>query len=415
MVSAPMRFWKEMIPQRGQARRLAVLTLTQAIGTSLFLTSGVIFFTKIAGYSAQSVALTFSVAGLCGFLSTVPVGKMADRIGARPLLSGNYAVLGVLFVLYCLSWNFISFTVVACLIAICETAGSPLRATLTYGLFGGEAAVRVRSQMRSVFNLGSLAGSGLAGAALVVGTREAFYVVLLANAAAQATCAFLTLGFREAHPRQALRSAAPAMRVSALRDYRFIAVTLASGLLELHSAMLNIAIPLWITVGLHASGSLQSAVIAINTILVLLLQVRLSRGADSAMGAARLQRRAGVVLAASCVLFAATSAVPQGWLPALMIVAAVAVMTIGEIYQAAGSWGISFELPPPGQQGSYQGVFALGRGLQQFLGPAVVTVLVLDIGAGGWLALAAVFVAVGVLSVAIVRAAGEHGQEIWTG
>ncbi|MET7683444.1 MFS transporter [Streptomyces sp. NPDC005423] len=403
--------YRDLVPETRTARRLAFLTLVQSAGTGLFLTSSAIFFTRTVGLSPRSVALTLSVAGFCGFLSTVPAGKLADRLGARPLLAGDYAALSVLFVLYCFSDTFAVFAVVACLTAVGETAGSPLRAALTFSLFGKETATKVRAQMRSVFNLGSMAGAALAGVALAAGTRQAFYTVIAVNACAQLVCAAVTLGLREPARPEPERRPSGARSRAALRDHRFLAVTLAAGLLELHTAMLNIGIPLWITVRLRESGSLNSVVIIADTLLVLLLQVRLSRGAASARGAALLLRRAGMLLLLSCLLFAGTAAVPRGWVAALVVLAAV-VMVVGEIYQSAGSWGVSFELPPPGRQGEYQGVFALGRGLQQFVGPVLVTALVIGVGAGGWIVLGAVFGAVGAVCVPLVRAAEKDATRV---
>ncbi|MEW2545877.1 MFS transporter [Streptomyces sp. NPDC047002] len=401
----------DLVPRTRTARRLAFLTLIQSTGTGIFLTSSAIFFTRVIGFSPQAVAVILSIAGFFGFLSTVPAGRFADRFGARPLLAGNYAALSVLFTLYCFSDTFAAFAVVACLIAVGEAAGSPLRATLTFSLFGRETATKVRAQMRSIFNLGSMAGAALAGVALAAGTRQAFYSVIGVNACTQLICAVVTLSLRAPmRPGQGGRQAGIGSW-AALRDYRFIAVTLASGLLELHNAMLNIGIPLWITIRLRESGSLNSVVIISNTLLVLLLQVRLSRGGETAQGAAILQRRSGFILLVSCLFFAGTAAVSDTWVAPLIVLAAV-VLVFGEIYQAAGSWGISFELPPPGRQGEYQGVFALGRGLQQFVGPMLVTALVINVGAFGWIVLGIMFGAVGTLCVPLVRAADKDAPKI---
>lgn len=401
----------DLVPKTRTARRLGFLTLVQSAGSGLFVTSSAIFFTRVIGFSPQSVAVVLSIAGLFGFLSTVPAGRLADRVGARPLLACNYALLSILYTLYCFSETYAVYAVVACLIAIGETAGSPLRAALTFSLFGRGAATKVRAQMRSIFNLGSMSGAALAGLALASGSRYAFYAVVVVNACAQLICAVVTLGLREPVQSEHEERQPRVQGRSALRDYRFIAVTLASGLLELHNVMLRIGIPLWITVRLKESGSLNSLVMVCNTLLVLLLQVRLSRQADSVRGAAILQRRSGVILLVSCLIFAGTAIAPRVWVVPLIVLAAI-VMVFGEVYQAAGSWGISFELPPPGRQGEYQGVFALGRGLQQFVGPVLVTALVIDMGATGWIILGVMFGAVGALCVPLVRAAEKNVAKI---
>jgi hypothetical protein len=380
---------------------MAVLTLTQSVGRGLFISTSAVFFTSVIGFDPQSVALALSLAGACGFLSAIPIGKLADRAGPRLLLAINYAALAPLFAAYCFTSWFPSFLVIACLIAVGEISGSPLRAALTYEMFGPGEAVKIRAQMRSIFNLGTMSGAALAAAALSIGTREAFYAVMLITATAQLACAVLTLTLKSAG-----KSVQTGPRAaSAVRDVRFIAVTIASGLLEMHAALLSIGIPLWITVHLQADAALIAMVISINTICVLALQVRLARNADTARGASLLQRRAGLWLALSCLLFAVTDFAPA---VVVLIVVAVAAMTVGEIYQAAGSWGVSFELPPPGRQGDYQGVFALSRGLQQFLGPATVTAAVIGLGSYGWLLLAVGFAVTGLICPSLVKWADIH-------
>lgn len=410
----------DLIPGTGPARRLILLTLVQSAANGLFLTSSAVFFVRVVGLSPGKVGLGLSVAGLAGFLATVPVGRLADRYGARRLLGLDYAALAALFAMYPFVRGLAPFTVLASLISICEVAGSPLRAAVTHALFGSVDAVRVRAQARSAFNVGFLAGAAVAGLALSVAGYRAFVAVCLGTAAVQAVCVLIVRRLpvpppvpppvpsgarvaagsgRAAGPRRALgpgRAAGALARWTgpALRDRRFVLVTVANGVLELHTTVLTIGIPLWIVSRTGAPSSLYPALIVTNTVLVLLLQVRLSRGADSPAGAARLLRRAGLVLAAGCVVCAASQGA-GAVATALVVLAGTAILSFGEIAQAAGGWGLSFELPPPGRQGEYQAVFGLGRGIAQFVGPALITFLLIGVGAAGWLVLAVLFAGTG--------------------
>jgi hypothetical protein len=78
------------------------------------------------------------------------------------------------------------------------------------------------------------------------------------------------------------------------------------------------------------------------------------------------------------------------------------LLVLGELAQSAGGYALSFELPPPGQEGAYQGVFALGRGLQQFAGPALVTALAVGLGPAGWMVLACHFIVLALLCVPVI-------------
>jgi MFS family permease len=399
-----IRTWMTgLIPSKGAARRLAILTIVQSVGYGLFLTSSAIFFKQTIGLSTTQVGLGLSIAGLAGLLFTVPIGRLADRFGARPPLLACYLALVVLFSAYCGVRNFAGFVVVASLISICETSVTPLRATLTYELFAQEDRVRVSAQMRSLLNVGFLIGAAGAGVALAVATRPAFYAVVLLSALGHATCAVIIYRL----PRQARVAPAatdgPRPR-SGLRDVRFVALALLAGILEFFQPILTVALPLWITTRTHAPGSVNSVVLILDTVLVIAFQVAASRGAETASGAASMLRRSGLVLAVSCLIFATTQGAGAVITVPLLVVGTV-VLVFGELSQAAGSWGLALHLPPAGKQGEYQGVFALGRGLQQTTGPFIVTVLAVGLGWPGWIALGGLLVLAGLACPPLTRAA----------
>ncbi|AKJ10259.1 hypothetical protein ABB07_09600 [Streptomyces incarnatus] len=393
--AAAAGFLKDLVPAPGAERRMGVLTLAQSLGTGLFLTSSAVFFTKTVGLSAESVSLALSVAGLCGFLATVPGGRIADRFGARRPLAASYALLAVLFVGYAFTDAIVAFTLVACAIAVCETVGSPLRAALTHALFGSARSAAVRARMRSLFNLGFTGGAALAGAALAAGTRTAFVVVVTANALLQLSCAGLAMRLRPAGPEAV--PATEARSWAAFRDGRFLLATVLTGVLELFQPVLAVGVPLWTVNRTSAPVALVAVLTIVNTVLVVLLQVAAGKGSDTVSGSGRLLLRAGLLMALACCLFAGAGGAATTWAVALLVVGTV-VMTLGELAQSAGGWGLSFTLPPEGRMGEYQGVFGLGRGLQQFFGPALVIMLPLGMGTAGWLLLAAVFLVSGLVA-----------------
>ena len=388
----------DLVPEAGPGRRMVLITLVQSAGNGLFLTSSAVFFVRVVGLSPGQVGLGLSLAGLAGFLVTVPIGRLADRHGARRLLALDHLALAVLFALYPLAGTFAAFVGVASLIAMAEISASPLRSATLYTLFAPQDAVRTRAQMRSGFNVGFLLGAAAAGATLAVASYPVFWAVCLTNALAQAVCALavwrLKAPERAPSPNDGSSSKNGTGFGTALRDVWFVLLTATNGLLELHSTVLIIGVPLWIVSHTTAPVSLAAVLVVINTVLVVLLQVRLSRDAGTVAGAARLQSHAGIALAVGCVV-CATSA---GGAPAASIVAlaiGIAILAVGEIWQAGGAWGLAFELPPRGRQGEYQAVFGLGRGVSQFVGPALVTALLVGAGAVGWLVLAALFLVMG--------------------
>ncbi|MCX4976600.1 MFS transporter [Streptomyces sp. NBC_00620] len=400
-----VRSWaSDLVPARGPARRLAVLTVVQATGFGLFLSSSAIFFRSTIGLSAGQVGFGLSAAGLAGMLFTVPIGRLADRFGPRLPLLISYAALAVLFAAYCGVTGFAGFLVLAALISVCETSSHPLRMALTHQVFQEDERVRVSAQMRSVFNVGFMLGAAIAGGALAVGSRTAFYAVALITALAHACCALIT--WRLPAQEEAKGAGAPkgAQPRSGLRDFRFVSLALLCGVLEFYQPILTVALPLWIITHTEAPSSVNAVLLLLDTVLVIAFQVAASRGAETAPGAARMLRRSGLLLAACCLVFAVTQDIPAVVAVPLLLVG-TAVLVLGELSQAAGSWGLSLHLPPEGKQGEYQGVFALGRGLQQTAGPFLVTALAVGQGRLGWMILAAVLLLAGLACPPLTRSA----------
>lgn len=137
-----------------------------------------------------------------------------------------------------------------------------------------------------------------------------------------------------------------------------------------------------------------SGVLVLNTVLVITLQVAVSKNVSDPASAGTRMRWAGGAVAAGLVLMMAAGDLPA-WASAALLLAATAVYTLGELWHAAAAMEYSFGLAAPHAQGQYSGVFGLGGGLAEALAPAVLGTLAFGLGRPGWLLLAVVFLAVG--------------------
>lgn len=385
------------VPPTGISRRLVTVTFVQAIGTGTYLSVSTIYFVKIVGIPAFQVAAGLSLAGLLGFVASVPAGLLADRVGAKKPLLAHYGLLAVLFPLYSIANSFVLFLVLACLIGFVQVAGSPLRAALTYSLVTGPEAAQARAQMRSSFNLGLAIGTSLAGLALAVGTPFVFLLVLFGNGAAQAVCAVLIGRLPspklQPKPEPSLKRV-PRTGLPVWRNFRFIAVTVCCGVLEMFDSVWSIGVPLWIVSHTRAPAWAVAVVLLVGSTLVIALQVVAAQRAATIATAARSLRTAGFALAGACLVFALSAARPAAVAVAILMAGAV-LLALGEILQSAGAWTLSYELPPRGRQGEYQGVFGLARGLQQTLGPVLIAATTVALAERGWFVLAILFILAG--------------------
>ncbi|MEU6064797.1 MULTISPECIES: MFS transporter [Streptomyces] len=397
-----MPSFASLLPAPGAVRPLAANYLVDSLGTGLFLTGGVAFFVHVVGLTATQVGAGFSLAGLVTLGASVPTGWLADRMDTRRLLILVHVVESLLFCLYPLVHSFLAFVLVACATSLAIRAASTVRAALTGGVLEPDRLVPGRAYLRSVFNGGFAGGSALAAWALADGSHLACELVILGNAVSYLLAALTLIPLPPLPPRP---RPAGVSKKPALKDVPFVLLTLLNGLLGINGIILTLALPLMIVSGHGIPKALAGLFVTVNTLLVVVFQVRLSRGADTVEGGARAQRRAGVFLALSCVGIAAAAAVHTPAPAIVLLVVAVLLLTAGELLAMAGSWGISYGLAPDHARGEYLGVYALGMAFAETVGPAATATLGVGEGAPGWLAIAAVFLLSGLAVVPLAARA----------
>lgn len=393
-----------LLPAPGPTRVLAGATLVNTAGNGLFLTGSALFFTRSVGLSAGQVGLGLTLAGLVGLLVGIPAGHLADRRGAREVLLALYVLQGAAMAGFALVRGFAGFLLVAVAYTALDRAGNAVRQGLVAAALPPGERVAGRAYLRAVTNLGISGGAALAGLALAADSRPAYLALVLGDAVSYGVAAAVLLRL----PAGVRRTGAEAGRMTlALRDRPYVVVTALHAVLGLHYALLEVAVPLWVARHTAAPLSVVALLFLVNTASCVLLQVRVARSAHDLPSSARAVRRGGLLLAASCLVFAASSRGGAATAVTVLVLAAL-VNVAGELYQAAGSWGLGFGLAPEQAQGQYQGLFSTGFAAAQGLGPLVVTATAVQ-GVWGWAVLAAVL-AVAAVAVPPVTAWAERAR-----
>jgi MFS family permease len=389
---------RDLLPTTKPLRRLAFATLVDAFGTGMFLAVAVLYLTRTAGFSPAAVTGGLSAAGLAAFVAAIPLGRAGDRVGHRRLWVALYLVQATVFALYPVIRDLPFLLAAMTAAALAEVGVSPARGACVAHLAGPENRVRTRAQLQAVTNIGFVAGAGAASLVLLFDTG--YTALLLGNAVSYAIGAAVVRTLPDT-PR-----GNPASR-AVFADRRYLTFAALNGVLMCYLAIPAVALPLWIVHRTSAPAWTVGALMVLNTVLVVALQVRASRGAETIPGAARLLRRSGWALFAACLVFAVSEQAP------LALVAGMVVLTVAELWQSAGAWGLSFALAPEDRQGEYLGAFAMGTRIYDSAGPALVTALTLGAGAFGWAALGVLFL-VTALSAAARGVGGDvrpHGDQ----
>lgn len=397
-----------------EVRRLVAATLVNTFGNGVYAAVGALYLTRMAGLSVGHVGIGLTVAGLVGLVASTPLGVVADRLGPNRAYVAFLLLQAVTMTALTQVRSFPLYVAVAAVTAIADSGQRGAKGALIAGLVPSDQRVRTRAMLRVTTNIGMGVGMGLAGIVLAVDRREVYLVALLANAATY----LITAGLVRWGPmHQGAARLAPVPSASgpsgftALKDRPFLAFVALDGLLSMHNAMAQVAIPLWVATATDAPTWLIAVLLVTNSVAVILLQIRVARGTEELAGAARAGRRAGLLLALACVVLAVTDVTSGAVTIALLVVAAV-VHVLGEMLQSAGGWGISFELAPAGAQGQYQGAYAMGHQIGDLIAPFVLTVVAVSWGWPGWLLTATIFLLAGAFIPVVVRRASSGSDRL---
>lgn len=375
-------------------RRLIAATLVNTLGNGVYAAVGALYLTRAVGLSVGHVGVGLTIAALVGLVASTPLGVVADRLGPNRAYVGFLLLQAITMTALTQVRSFGWYVAVAAVTAIADSGQRGAKGALIAGLAAADQRVRTRAILRVVTNIGMAVGMAAAGVVLAVDKREVYVVALLANAATYVVTAGLVRFGMPAVARVA--AAAGPSGLTAIRDRRFLVFVGLDGVLSMHGALAQIGIPLWVATATDAPRWMISVLLVLNSAAVILLQVRISRGTERLTGAARAGRRAGVLLAITCLVLALSDATSGAVTVGLLIVAALAHV-LGEMLQSAGGWGISFELAPPGAQGQYQGAYAMGHQVGDLVAPLLITTVAVSWGWPGWLLTAGVFLIAGLL------------------
>jgi MFS family permease len=388
-----------LLLEPGAARILAISTLVQTVGRGVWLTASALFLTRSVGLSVAQVGIGLTVTALVSLVASTPMGYLADRFGPRGIqFFGLLASAGLTAALVAVR-SFPQFLLVGIATALSDAAFRGARGAMIAGAVPPDQRVRTRAYLRATTNVGISIGTVLAGLGLAADTRAAYVTLIAVNAASFGVAALILIPLAPIPP---VVGPGHGPRLIALRDRPFLAFTVLDGLMSMHFSLLNIALPLWIVQHTVAPRWLISVLLLVNTTVIVLFQVRASRGTERLTGAAHAARRAGLAIGAACLLYAASGGVPTPLAVGLLLAGAL-VHVVGELWHSAAGWGISFGLAPAHAHGQYQGAYGMGIQLGSMLAPILVTTLAVGWGAPGWLVLAMLFVLLGAAQPSVVR------------
>jgi MFS family permease len=365
------------------------VALADAIGTGVFSSGAALYFSHQLGLSTVVIGGGLAIAGGVALVAVAPLGMLSDRFGYKRFLRIAYLTRAVLYPLYLLVDNVVEFAALITLITVLDRIAAPTFQAMVGTAVGAERRSETMGYVRALRNAGFSLGGLMTSAAVAVGTTTAYDLLPIGNAVSFALAGILLPAIANVRAPKVHQADLPRRRIRP----RYLALSALNVVMLLHDTILQLALPLYVLHQTHIPAIVLPPMYVLNTVLVVLVQRRLSCRTATIDGAARAEQAAGFLLAATCGCFAVISVLPPVG-GVLTLAAGVVALTIGESLQVAGSWELSHEHAPVAERGAHLAVFSIGVGVQQSVGPAIVSLLAVW-GAVAWLPFSAAFIIAG--------------------
>lgn len=403
---------RQRLPAHPAARALGVASLIDWIGTGVWLTVSTLFFVRVVGLRPAEIGVGLGIAGVVGMLAVMPVASLTRRWPAGPVAVAMQVCRGLAFLSYLTVDSAVTFAVAATLVAVFDRPTITVNQILVARVVPDDERNTAMATMHVAGNLGVAAGTALGTLALLWPERASFAAVVVVDAASFFLAAWV-VGRAARHTPETPPAAPPpgwsggALQTIA-RDRRFAAVAFGNSLLALHIPMLNIVTPLWLAEETSVPLATMGGLLLANTLLIVLLQVRLARSVRTVRDGVRAAAVAAGCLVACCGALALASLVPVVAAAGLLVLGVV-VLTMAEISQNAAAWALSFGLSPTDRrQSAYLGLFGTGQTAVVLLGPALLALLISLQGTAAFATISGLL-ALGALCVHL--GAGERARE----
>jgi Na+/melibiose symporter-like transporter len=340
-------------------------------GSGLFLPLGLVYATRVVGLSLGVAGTLVSLGTLAGVASPVIAGRLVDRLGPKPVITGAQLVQALGAMTYLLARGGPAVLVAAMLLAVGQQAFySSLFALLSDASGGGprERPFTVANMVRSgCFGLGVLAVAGLLTAAGTAALRAA----VAADAGSFLVCAAILALLVRLPPRQNAAHG-PAGRADGrvLADRPFLALIAVTGLVMVAGDFFLSGMPVYVLEILRLRPWLPGTLLAVWTFLVsaagtaaLRVTRRLSRLSAMQLG--------GALYVLGCLASLAAILLPPEWRAAELL-AATLVMTAASLVFGARANALAEAAAPPPVRGRYLAAFQYAFTGAGVVAPAVV-------------------------------------------
>ena len=380
-------------------RRIYAAQLSTAIGDGAVLTTATLFFAVILGFGEGVVGPALGGGALLGLILSVPLGRLADRIGLARAAAGFSVVAAAAMVLFAVASTPAVYVAGALCWGVAQANLLPLRQALAASQVPLEGRVRLRAVLHTLLNIGMGIGAAWGAVAVALDLRAVFVATFLVHGA---ICLVTGAVYALLHASSRGIPVLPGAESAAWRDRRLLALTGLTALLQLSIPILGVLTPIWVVTRTAAPEWLPAVALTMNMLLVVAAQLRWATWVSSA-GRARLSALvAGAAAVLACLTLGLAPAL-GGAGAAVATLAGILFITVTEVCAGAAAWYRLTQLSPVGSQGEFQAVFSTSTTLARIVGPAVLLPVVIAVGLPAWVALGALIAGAAAALAGVLR------------
>lgn len=359
---------------------LSFATLINRSGTMVmpFL---VIYMNKEIGVSQSSAGLVLMVYGFGSLLTSPFVGKLSDKIGSLRVMKTSLIVTGLLLVFYSVLKDYYLILLLTLVWSVISEAFRPANMSLISFETSVEQRKTAFALNRLAINLGMSIGPVIGGFLSQVDYSLLFYFNAVSSILAGIFLMVVHFDKREAKPEeieilesdQSKISRNPFASLTLFTDKKLIYFLIALTPVSLVFFQFLGGLPLYIVGNLNYSESTFGMLMAINTVLIIFIEVPLNN-AMAHWDDRKALAFASILTAVGFGAMAISSNL-------VFLIATIVIWTFGEMifFPAASSY--TALISPDSKRGEYMGYYQMTFSFSMMFGPWIGAVVIDNLGA----------------------------------
>ncbi len=348
---------------------LFATTLVNRAG-SMVLPFLVLYLTQELGLTAGRAGLVLSVYGIGSLVAAPLAGRLCDRLGAPRILKASLFLSGLTLLVFPYVTGSASVVAATLVLAVAAEGFRPAGLALLSTVVEPQHRKAAFALIRLAINLGMSVGPALGGFLSTVSFAWLFWVDGATSILAGIVLLVWPIEARgtDVSAAEAAPSGAASLRsAGALRDGRLLVFLAAAVPIGAIFFQIEGALPLYLVRDLRLSQSFFGLLFTVNTLMIVVLEVRLN------LVTAHWSHRRSLVIGALLV------GVGVGALAfsttAEAVIATVVIWTFGEMILLPAMAAYVADLSPSDRRGEYMGLYTMSWGVAFAFGPGLGTVV----------------------------------------